>query len=151
MALPRLKIKAEDTEDLHILSAHLQDALVPLHSLHFDPEQQTFSGLCHRFCWEHDGHFFQNKALYHRVHAGLTFRHVRSVHHKGFHRSLEKHPLNLLTIQSNEKGRYAHVHLIFSGQSEIRLEVASLLCHLGDLHHPWPTHNQPSHEGEINN
>lgn len=124
----------------------MQDALLPLHSLYFNQEEGTFSALCNRFCWEHDGHFFKGEPLYHRVHSGLCFRHVRAVHHKGFHRSVERHPLNLLSLQAEEKPGYVNVHLLFSGQSEIRLQAEAIKCHLGDLHYPWPTRHKPNHD-----
>ncbi|MBX9976931.1 MAG: DUF2948 family protein [Alphaproteobacteria bacterium] len=148
--LPLLKIMAKDREDLHIIAAHVQDALLPLHGLHFDHGEGTFSALCNRFCWEHDGHFFEDKPLYHRVHSGLCFRSVQSIHFKGLEDTIALHPLNLLSIQANEhppeaKPGYAHVHLLFSGESEIRLTVNTITCHLGDLHHPWPTRVKPGH------
>lgn len=146
-ALNPLKIMAFDHDDLHILAAHIQDAVIPLHSLLYDPENATFSALCNRFCWEHhDQHFFEEDPLFHRVHSGLCFRHVKSVKHKGFQRHKDSHPLNLLTLHAEDKGGYANVHLLFSGHSEILLEVDKIHCNLGDLHHPWPTKKKPHHD-----
>ena len=145
--LPFLKVAAVDSEDLNILSAHLQDAIIPLHSMHYNEDTGTFSGLCNRFCWEHDDHYFEGKQLFHRVHSGLTFHGVSEVHHRGFDPHGDERTLNLLTVktQAGHNGT-THIHLVFSGQSEIRLSVNSIKCLLGDLHHPWPTEKKPSHK-----
>lgn len=143
--LPRLRLYAEDREDLLVLSSHLQDSLIPTHSMRFSEEEGTFSGLCHRFCWEHDGkHFFGEEPLYHRVHTGLAFRHVQSVQHKGFKREYPAH-LNLLALKTTEDDQGLQIHLLFSGESEIKLCVDKLYCHMGDLHHPWPAIQKPRH------
>lgn len=145
-SLPLLKIAAVDQEDLSIVSAHVQDALIPLHSMYFNEHEGTFSGLCNRFCWEHENHHFEGEPLFHRVHSGLSFQGVQTVHHRGFDPHKEAKTLNLLTVKAENgtKGN-THIHLIFSGESEIRLNVKAIQCHLGDLHHPWPTQKKPTH------
>jgi hypothetical protein len=140
-------MSAEDGDDLLILSAHVQDALLPSHSLRFYQEDGIFSGLCHRFCWEHeDKYFFEDAPLSHRVHSGLSFHHVKSVHYRGF---TPGHPhythLNLLTLQHKQDENDIKIHLLFSGESEIQLCVEKLLCHVSDLHHPWPATQKPMH------
>jgi len=148
-SLPQLKIAAADTEDLDILAAHVQDSLIPLHSMHFNKTEGTFSSLCNRFCWEHgDQHFFEDKPLHHRVHSGLTFKGVEEVHHRGFNPKTDTRTLNLLTVKANPHPKGTDIHLIFSGKSEIRLKTKSIDCRLGDLHHPWPTHKKPEHDVE---
>lgn len=148
--LPRLRLIAEDHEDLLLLSAHLQDSLMPLHSMRFHEKEGTFSSLCNRFCWEHDGkHYFEEQPLFHRVHTGLSFKHVTSVQHKGFDRdSMHHRHLNLLAIKAEEDTNSFKIHLLFSGESEIKLNVDKLYCHMGDLHHPWPTAKKPKHFDE---
>ena len=143
--LPRLRLYAEDKEDMIVLSAHLQDSLIPMHSMRFVEEEGTFSGLCHRFCWEHeDKYFHEGATLHHRVHTGLAFRHVESVHHKGFSKGQGGH-LSLLSLRALEEDDGLKIHLIFSGESEIKLNVKKFHCHMGDIHHPWPAVQRPRH------
>ena len=145
--LPKLRLIAEDMKDLLLFSAHLQDSLLPMHSMRFIEDEGTFSSLCNRFCWEHDGkHFFEDVPLYHRVHSGLCFKHVKSVQHKGFERNSPYYThLNLLTIHTKDEKDGLGIHLLFSGESEIKLCVEKLYGHIGDLHQPWPTAKKPQH------
>lgn len=142
--LSPLKLAALDHEDLQIIAAHTQDAIVPVHAFHFDKERETFSAFCHRFCWEHEGkhHIADQPPLSHRVHSGLSFHHVKAVHYKGFESLGNEHHLNLLTMEAQDSGC---IHLIFSGENEIRITAGRIKCYLEDLSHPWPTHLAPVH------
>lgn len=137
-----LKLIAKDLEDLQILAAHLQDSLLPLVSMVYDPKEQTFTALADRFCWEHEPIEHEGDPLYHRVHTGVCFRHVSKVLHKGFKRHGPVRTLNLLTMHGEKEGA---IHLVFSGGHEIRLEIDDLHCHIGDLSSPWPTRKRPKH------
>lgn len=137
-----LRLLAKDEEDLNIVSAHLQDALLPLASMVFEPKKGKFTILANRFCWEHPSLDHEGKPMYHRVHSGIAFSNVETVHYRGFHRKKSPEILNLLALQSN-KGEA--IHLICSRDHEIRIKTKDLHCHLGDIHHPWPTRNKPTH------
>lgn len=137
-----LKLLAKDLEDLQIIAAHLQDALMPLSAMSHNPENKTFSILANRHCWEHPPLVHEGKDLYHRVHSGLCFRGVQQVHHRGFH---PKGPLRTLNFLTAEASGGDKVNLIFSGDAHIRLQVDKIHCHLGDLGSPWPTRKRPTH------
>lgn len=137
-----LRLLAHDTEDLTILATHLQDALLPLVSMVYEPKNATFTLLANRFCWEYPPVDHEGAPMYHRVHSGLCFRNVEKVHHRGFQRKGHTRILNLLTLHA-VKGEA--IHLICSGDNEIRIKTKNLHCHLGDLHHPWPTREKPTH------
>ena len=64
-----LKLLAEDEEDLAILSAHLQDAVLRVGDLAYLPKQRRFAAVVNRYCWEGCG---DNEAGT-RVQAGLHF------------------------------------------------------------------------------
>jgi hypothetical protein len=139
--LPPLRLYAEDHEDLSILSAHLQDALLSMESMLYHEEERMFSSLCHRFCMEHAGKYYDERGeeLHHRVHTGLAFHHVQSVHYKGFDRaSPDYRHLNLLALQPRQDENGLKIHLLFAGESEIRLCVDKLYAHIKDLAPPYP-------------
>ena len=48
----RLKLRARDPEDLRVLSACLQDALVPLADIAYLKPEQRFVLVVNRFMWE---------------------------------------------------------------------------------------------------
>lgn len=137
-----LRLLANDHEDLTIIAAHLQDALLPLVSMVYEPKNSTFTLLANRFCWEYPAIEHEGTPMYHRVHSGLCFRNVEKVHHRGFHRKGNTRILNLLTLQATKGDS---INLICSEGHEIRLKTNDLHCHLGDLHHPWPTRKKPTH------
>jgi hypothetical protein len=140
-----IKISAIDQEDLQILSAHLQDAILPLSAITYDPDKGTFSTLVHRFCWEHPAIEHAGQPLYQRVHCGLHFEHVNKVMHRGFAPHKDQRLFNLLCIGYKKLNSMSCIHLFFSGESEIRIDVQKILCHLGDIHDPWPTYHRPKH------
>ena len=47
-----LKLRAEDADDLAVISACLQDALVAVRDLAFVPQDRTFLMAANRFRWE---------------------------------------------------------------------------------------------------
>jgi len=68
--MKQLKLIAKDLEDLQILASHLQDSIIPLLSMSYDPETQTFRAIANRFCWEHAALEYEGEPLHHRVHSG---------------------------------------------------------------------------------
>jgi len=137
-----LKLRAEDTEDLLVISACLQDALVPVRDLAYIPEERTFLLIANRFRWENGVRPAPGEAGLERTLCGITFSEVTAVSYSGFRRSENGRILSLLAIRA-ENGK---VHLEFSGGAAIRLEVACILCHAKDVGEPWPTPWQPRHD-----
>lgn len=139
-----LKLLAEDIEHLLHCSTHLQDGLMPVTSMTFEPENETFSCLINRFCWEMNEHFDHHER-YFRVHCGLTFKNVKHVFKRNFH---QKHPirvLNLLMLTAQKEADMYSVRMLFSGDMEIDLHVTDIHCMLKDFQHPWPTEKRPIH------
>lgn len=134
-----VKLHAQHHSHIPVIASHMQDAIVQSSSFAHDPEQKTFKLLCNRFCWEK----FLNpdNPIKVRVHAGVHFDHVEKIHKKNIHLHHPDKLYNLMTIQANEK----EVHLHFSENAEIRLEVKAISCKMADLHEPYPTQFLPAH------
>ena len=139
-----LKLRAEDTEDLAVISACLQDALVPVRDLAYVPEDRTFLFVANRFRWENGLSPAPGEAAYERTLCGITFSEVAAVSYNGFRRTEDSRILSLLAIRPEDGA----VHLEFSGGATIRLEVARILCLATDLGEPWPTQWQPRHDAD---
>jgi hypothetical protein len=137
-----LKLRAEDAEDLAVISACLQDALVAVCDLAYVPEERSFLFVANRFRWEHGLRPAPGEAPFERILCGIAFREVAAVSYNGFRRSDDGRILSLLAIRFEE----GSVHLEFSGCAAIRLDVARILCHASDLGDPWPTPWQPRHD-----
>jgi hypothetical protein len=137
-----LKLRAEDAEDLAVISACLQDALVAVRDLAYVPEDRAFLFVANRFRWENGLSPAPGEAGFERTLCGITFSEVAAVSYNGFRRSEDGRILSLLAIRPEDGA----VHLEFSGGATIRLEVARILCLAKDLGEPWPTQWQPRHD-----
>ena len=138
-----LKLRARNAEDLSVISAVLQDALVPLGDISHFPDEKSFMLVANRFRWEDDGEQAE------RVHTGLRFDAVRRVRYRGIDRSDRSQFLSLLTIAVDGGEDADSVVVIhFSGGGAIRLEAGGLYCVLADLGQSWPTRWTPAHETE---
>ena len=137
-----IKMRAIDADDLNQISEQLRDGLCPLVAMVY--EKNSFTLLVNRFCWNHQD-IIDEKPMYYRSHMGLLFLHVKKVQRKGFEQHTDQRILNLLHVRVKETGKAQWVHLIFSGNHEIRLHVEKLETYLSDLHDPWPTRSKPTH------
>jgi len=137
-----LKLRAEDAEDLALISACLQDALVAVRDLSYAPELLIFLFVANRFRWENGLGPAPGEAPFERVLCGITFSEVAVASYSGFSRNDNGRILSLLAIRPED----GLVHLEFSGGAAIRLEVARILCHASDLGDPWPTPWRPRHD-----
>lgn len=148
-----LKLRAEDADDLLILSACLQDALVPVRDLAYVPDEQVFIFVANRFRWERGARAARPVGERQRVLCAVSIAAVTGASYRGFRRSDEDRILALLAIrigpeQFGGSVAGAVVHLEFSGGAVIRLEVARILCLAKDLGEPWPTPWHPRHDEE---
>lgn len=142
------KLRAEDADDLAVISACLQDALVAVRDLAFVPEDHTFLMVANRFRWERASRPARGAAGYQRTLCGITFGAVVGVSYHGFRRSEDARILSLLAIRPGRDGEGDAILLEFSDGAAIRLGVSRILCHAQDLGEPWPTPWQPRHDAD---
>jgi hypothetical protein len=133
-----MKLKATDREDLTVLAACLQDALVLIDDIAYFPEEERFVLVANRFQWEADRPHDKEHA---RTTTGVTFEKVTAVKRRHLDQRDHDGILSLLTIEALPGA----IQLVFSGEAGIRLEVTEILCHLQDVGEPWPTRWRPHH------
>ncbi|WP_193370097.1 DUF2948 family protein [Pelagibius marinus] len=156
-----LKLRAHDPQDMDVLAALLQDALVPLGDMKYLPEEKRFVLVANRFRWHGDPAEDERPAApealpegadvafddegqppFERVNSGLCFDKVARVRYRGLKPGGDDEILSLLTITSDP----GSVTLIFAGEAAVRLEVEAIRCHMEDLGRPWPTRWRPHHD-----
>lgn len=144
--VPLLKLKAVDADDLAVISGALQDAIIPIGDISYEPATRQFVFVANRFRWEF-GAADSARSPAERVHAGVTFSNVTAVRRRGIDFRDRSAFLNLLAISSGAgpDPRGLVIELTFSGDTAIRLETIGLLCHLEDFGEPWPTQWRPQH------
>ena len=135
----KLKLRAEDEEDLAVISAFLQDALLPVAEMVYLAEEQRFVLVANRFMWERPP--VDKKGRSERTLTGLAFEGVTAVQVRGFERSQGDRILQVLAVRSAPGA----IIFEFSGADAMRLEVGRILCHLEDIGEPWPTPWRPRH------
>ena len=136
-----LRLVALDMDDLAVLSANMQDALIPVPEIAYLPGEKRFALAGKRFDWV--------KAAAggcERCATGLHFERVLGVGRQGFAQDENERVLNLLAVEFAPTDAPAgHVTLVFSGGAAIRLTVECLEARLADLGERWPCVAQPAH------
>jgi hypothetical protein len=141
-----LKLIALDSDDLAIISAHVQDAVTKVGDIGFKPAEKRFVLPMNRFVWEAETARF-TKPHNERRNSVLDFSRVLSVKASGIDRNKKQDVLSLLAIQFEEGDKPAgHVDLLFSGGSAIRLEVECVEARLADLGGAWEAASRPDHK-----
>jgi hypothetical protein len=141
-----LKLAALDEEDLLVLSAHVQDAILRVGDLIWSPSAHRFALAMNRFAWETvDGE--RRKVPYQRRRAAMHFDRVIAVKSVGIDRSLPNAILSLLAVEFTAGDAPAgEVRLLFAGGCEIRLSVECIEAQLADLGAAWQTNARPAHD-----
>lgn len=136
-----LRLIAFDAEDLQVVSAHLQDALVRVGDMAWLPEQDRFVLGLSRFDW-----MAADGGQCERAVASLQFERVRTVRQNGVPQREPNAVLNLLAVAFEPTDAPAgHVLLTFSGGAALRLDVECLEAHLRDLGPRWTAKSRPGH------
>lgn len=142
-AMTDLKLLALDSEDLDIVSAHVQDAVVRVGDMGFAKVDRRFVMLINRYAWEASG----TRGRGERRRAGLHFDFVDNAQAEGFDLNAKDGVLELLAVRfipGTEPG--GEVLLTFAGGGTVRLEVECLEARLRDLGGVWAAKAQPRHD-----
>jgi hypothetical protein len=138
-----LKLLALDEEDLQVISAHVQDAVLRVADMGYARGDRRFALLMNRFDWE-TGASRRGKGV--RKRAALHFDAVQSVATNGFDPAAPEGVLELLDIAFMPvDGPAGIVELRFAGGGTVRLGVECLEARLSDLGASWAAAAKPSH------
>jgi hypothetical protein len=138
-----LKLIALDPEDLAIVSAHLQDAVLRAGDLTFLPRQRRFALVAHRFEWE-AGHAGPRRRL-----TGLHFERVLGCRLRGIDRGDPDRLLHLLAI-TFEPGVLpsGKATLVFAEGGAIQLDLECVETQMRDLGPVWDDRHARVYEGQ---
>jgi hypothetical protein len=136
-----LKLLVFDEEDLAVVSANLQDALVRANDMAFLQKEQRFALTAARFDW-----MAADEGRCERLQTGMHFERVGNVRTTGFRPGKPEEVLNLLSIIFEpENAPSGEVVLTFSGGAAVRLQVECLEAQMRDLGPRWPCGGKPDH------
>lgn len=135
-----LKLTALDAEDLDVISAAMQDAVLKVGDIRYLKREKKLALVARRFAWEAE------KTNERRL-TGLQFARVLAVRSQGIRRGAEDAVLSLLSISFAAKDEPAGtIAIVFSGGATLHLDVECIEAQLADLGPAWETRHRPSHE-----
>jgi hypothetical protein len=138
VTVERLRLKAEDAEDLQVISAILQDAIVPLVDVTYRTKEKDFILIAQRFCREQksDGKCFE------RIRCAVHVTGVGGVQVQKIERKAANEMLELLAVMPEGKS----LHFVFAGGGKMKLKLNDWMLFLEDFGEPWPAMCEPCHE-----
>ncbi|HEX2127212.1 MAG TPA: DUF2948 family protein [Thermoleophilaceae bacterium] len=140
-----LRLVALDQEDLAIVSAHLQDAVVRIGDLVYLPDERRFALVGRRFDWEASPEEPPRRRL-----TGLHFERVRAVRCRGIDRSKPDAVLNLLAITFEERDPPSGtITLFFAEGGAIQVDVECVEMQMKDLGPVWQAEGRPVHDFDL--
>ena len=145
MKVTNLKLLATSDEDLRVVAAHLQDAIVSLQDIVNLKSNRIFLIQLNRFMWEdvEKGVFRKNK----RIRTVLKFDNVISISSKNIDTKKNKNFLDFLTVESNLlPDKSYEIKLIFSGDAVIKIKAEVIDVTLDDQGYSWESKTQPKHD-----
>jgi hypothetical protein len=138
-----LKFVVLDEEDLEVVSAHVQDAVVKAAEVMWRPQEKRLVVALNRFDWESAQ---CDNPEYRRRRSALRFERVLSCQSRHIDPAAKDAVLNLLAVEFSETDSPAgEVTLTFSGGASLRLAVECLEAEMADLGPTWTSASCPRH------
>lgn len=134
-----LRLLAQDPEDLAVISAALQDAVLQVGDITYEPSARRLTLALNRYRWESgDGE---------RVRAGLQLGGVMQVQTRKVKRGARDAVLELLAVTfTPDEAPSGVVTFSFAGGADLRATVECVDAVLADLSRPWTAKRQPEHD-----
>ena len=145
MKTKNLKLIAQSEEDLKVISAHLQDAIVSPKDIANLKKNRIFLIQLNRFMWEdiEKGVFRKNK----RTRTILKFENVLEVYSKNINQLKKDKFLDFLAIESTTMpDNNYEMKITFAGDSIIKVVSEVIEVTLDDQGEAWDTKNKPKHK-----
>lgn len=122
-----------------MISAHMQDAVLLVGGMAFNPKRKQFALVANRYAWD-------EADVRQRRRSGLHFDRVLAVKTLNIRTAEKAAVLSLLAVTFAESDAPSgEVLLTFSGGGTVRLDVECLECQMKDLGPAWATAHAPQH------
>ncbi|POF32199.1 DUF2948 family protein [Roseibium marinum] len=143
--MDQLKLAALDQEDLQVLSAHLQDAVLTVADIRYLPKENKAVFVVNRFVWDKQADKRSKK--HERRRSALAFAQVNAMKAQNIRQDAKGAVLELLAVTFKpEKEPSGQIELAFSGGASLILDVECIEAQLSDLGAAWSTPNLPRHD-----
>lgn len=137
-----LRLIALDADDLTVMSAHVQDAVVKVGDLSWLANEKRFVMMMRRFDWEGVAEGQNRRRL-----TAMHFERVTGLRALNIDPKAKDMVLSLLAMTWTETDAPAgELVLTFSGGGALKLQAECLEAQLKDLGGMWETAHQPAHD-----
>jgi len=141
-----IKLVALDEEDLAVISAHVQDAVVKAGEIEWSPSRKQLTLAMNRFAWERTVGRRQRRETDQRRRSVLHFDRVEAVRSTGFAPGDNDAILSVLAVVFEEgEAPAGTVTVVCAGDAAIRLDVECIEAQLTDLGAAWSASMRPKH------
>ncbi|MCL4768332.1 MAG: DUF2948 family protein [Hyphomicrobiaceae bacterium] len=141
-----LKLVALDADDLAVISAHVQDAVLQVGDLAYIPAEHRFAAIANRFDWAAAAGAEGLPPSLERRRTALRFDRVLEAKLQGIDLKTKRQVLELLAIRFDEtEPPGGFVTLVFAGGAAIRLKVECIEGEMRDMGAAWKASRRPAH------
>ena len=141
-----LKLRAADPEDITIFSSLLQDAIIRVRDITWQPDLHSFIVVANRFCWEEKKSFWPFKKKHSRINTALQVNGILGVKTNGYDTQDNEAFLNLLNIHYEAiEDNECYIRLDFSAGATIQLHCECIDVILSDTSESWHAIGKPDH------
>jgi hypothetical protein len=138
-----LKLAALDDDDLKVISACVQDAVVKVGEINYKPREKRLVLAVNRFAWEKNG---KRLEIPERRRSVLHFDRVLSLKSAGIDRKDASGVLSILALQFTTTDAPAGtLEIVFAGGATMRLSLECIEAQLADLGPAWAAKAKPKH------
>jgi Protein of unknown function (DUF2948) len=139
VAAAPLHLLAQDAEDLAVISAALQDAVLKVGDIAFEARARRVTVSLNRFRWEADRR--------ERVRSALQLGGVLKAEARKVQRDRKDGVLELLAVEfAAGEAPGGYLTLRFAGGGDLRMLVECIDAVLVDVSTPWPARSAPRHQ-----
>lgn len=140
-----LRLVALDEEDLQIISAHIQDAVVRVGDIEYLDKESRLILIMNRYAWEIPQRIFRKHNE--RRRSILRFDRVLALESTGVGPKDKDEVLNILALQFEAVDiPSGNITIICSGNVTFRLKVECIEAELTDLGSAWRASGRPAHK-----
>jgi hypothetical protein len=143
-----LRLMAVDRDDLSVVSALVQDAILPSSEMAWRPSERRFAMLINRFRWEDRDNAAHQHRGFERVQSVLVFDTVTKVAYSGIDPGDKDQILSILSLDFEESDAPSGVVTVnLAGDGALALNVECLDVLVKDVTRPYlaPSGSEPRH------
>lgn len=128
-----LRLKARYVEDLTVISALLQDAVLPMKETSWQPDINRFGLLVNRFRWEDKSNAENGKRPYERVQSMLVIDSVQNVSSMGINHSDNEQIISILSVGFDD----GKIIFTLAGDGALAVDVECIDITIKDVTRPY--------------